>query len=213
MARRVGAGPSGPRAPRSAAPRRSPPGESGPLLPRPCPSTPPTPPPRRAVCRPWGQWLPLCRQLAKAAQQEGLPGRRACGCSTTPPLRLPLPPARIDSPPGFAAPTFALDPPVILAAFNPHTAKMLAARRVAGVRVAQKGAARVARPATVSRSRTTKAMAYKVTLKTPSGEAPDGHPGWDRKGGLSPRRRWGSRAPMGHRGDGRWACPTFWRPA
>jgi hypothetical protein len=47
---------------------------------------------------------------------------------------------------------------------------MLAARRVAGVRVASKGAARVARPAAVSRTRTTKAMAYKVTLKTPSGE-------------------------------------------
>ncbi|KAI8467501.1 MAG: chloroplast ferredoxin [Monoraphidium minutum] len=45
---------------------------------------------------------------------------------------------------------------------------MLAARRVAGVRVAQK--ATVARPATVSRARCTKAMAYKVTLKTPSGD-------------------------------------------
>ncbi|GBF94119.1 chloroplast ferredoxin [Raphidocelis subcapitata] len=43
---------------------------------------------------------------------------------------------------------------------------MLCARKVA---VASKGAARVARPATVSRSRCTKAMAYKVTLKTPSG--------------------------------------------
>jgi hypothetical protein len=47
---------------------------------------------------------------------------------------------------------------------------MLAARRVAGARVASKGTARVARPAPVSRARTTKAMAYKVTLKTPSGE-------------------------------------------
>ncbi|GBF98285.1 hypothetical protein Rsub_10948 [Raphidocelis subcapitata] len=42
---------------------------------------------------------------------------------------------------------------------------MLCARRVA----VSKGAARAARPAPLSRSRCTKAMAYKVTLKTPSG--------------------------------------------
>jgi hypothetical protein len=44
---------------------------------------------------------------------------------------------------------------------------MLAARRVAGVRVSQRSSVRAA---PVSRARCTKAMAFKVTLKTPSGE-------------------------------------------
>jgi hypothetical protein len=48
---------------------------------------------------------------------------------------------------------------------------MLAARRVAGVRVSQKAGVRAA---PVSRSRCTKAMAFKVTLKTPSGAGPLG---------------------------------------
>lgn len=63
-------------------------------------------------------------------------------------------------------PTLRFTPP-------PQQATMLTARRVAGVRM---GAARgLARPATVSRSRTTKAMAFKVTLKTPSGKGKREH--------------------------------------
>lgn len=63
--------------------------------------------------------------------------------------------------------TFIAAAATVLSFDSPHSGKMLVARRVAGCRVAQ--GQRVARPATVNRTRCTKAMAYKVTLKTPSG--------------------------------------------